>query len=75
MSRPRAVEHLGVVERRDARDTRSRRGASPRLRAQAPPARHAHQRSSSAGADMTAAWSSPSRSTASSVPNSGTPRM
>ena len=56
-------------------DTWMRRAASPRLRAHAPPARHAHQRSSSAGADRTAAWSSPSRSTASSVPNSGMPRM
>ena len=54
-------------------ETWIRRGASPRLRAQAPPPRCAHQRSSSAGADMTAAWSSPSRSTARSVPNSGTP--
>ena len=35
------------------RDTWIRRGASPRLRAHAPPPRHAHQRSSSAGADMT----------------------
>ncbi len=38
---------------RCTRDTETRRTASPRLRAQAPPARHAHQRSSSAGADMT----------------------
>ena len=56
-------------------ETWIRRGACPRLRAQAPPPRCAHQRSSKAGADMTAAWSSPSRSTASRVPNSGTPRM
>ena len=46
-------------------------GCAPRPRRPA----SAHQRSSSAGADRTAAWSSPSRSTASSVPNKGMPRM
>ena len=57
-------------------ETRIGRGAeSSALRAHAPPPRRDHHRSWSAGADMTAAWSSPSRSTASSVPNSGTPRM
>ena len=51
---------------------RIRRGASSSTpRAHAPPPRRAHQRSRSAGAEMTAAWSSPSRSTARSVPNSG----
>ena len=48
----------------------------PGSAAHAPPPRQAHQRSSSAGARHDAdAWSSPSRSTASRVPNSGTPRM
>ena len=53
-------------------DTAIRRGASSStLRAHAPPPRRAHQRSCSAGAETTAAWSSPSCSTARSVPNSG----
>ena len=42
--------------------------------AHAPPPRAANQRSRSAGADMMPTWRMPSRSTASSVPKSGTPR-
>ena len=69
-----AVQDLRVGDGLDAARRGSRRGAARRGRdAQAPPPRHAHQRSSRAGASMTAACSSPSRSTASSVPNSGTP--
>ena len=42
---------------------------------QAPVPRAAYQRSPIAGADMAPTCSSPSTSTAMSVPNSGTPRM
>ena len=57
-------------------DTESRRGADPPIVdiAHAPPPRQAPQRIRRAGAEITAACSSPARSTARSVANTGTPR-
>jgi hypothetical protein len=59
------------------RETDSRRGDAPPIVdiAHAPPPRQAAQRARRAGAEITAACSSPSRSTASRVPKTGTPRM
>ena len=61
----------------DARFTNGRDADTDRRpsRFHAPPPRHASQRWRRAGALMTPTWSSPSRSRARSVPNSGIPRM
>ncbi len=61
---------------RDVRIRRSSPCAVPaEPDAQAPPPRQANQRSRRAGALMTPTCISPSRSTPSKVPKSGTPRM
>ena len=79
--RCRAATSTGAGHPRARRRARRRSAAAPRRPARArrpptrPPPRRAYQRWPSAGALMTPATSSPSSSTASRVPNRGTPRM